>query len=87
MFGRARVEESAARARSHKARIMAGYKNGTEIYPKEEVEEENSEGNLKQPATNLIGRSHIWEKEITAGARLEKRGEPGRVWNRDIGQT
>ena len=45
MFDRARAEESAARARSQKARSMAGYKTGTENDPKEEEEEENSEGN------------------------------------------
>ena len=35
-FDRARAEESAARARSHKARSMAGYKTGTENDPEEE---------------------------------------------------
>ena len=34
-FNRARAKESAARARSHKARSMAGYKTGTANDPKE----------------------------------------------------
>ena len=41
----ARAEESVARARSQKARSMAGYKTGTANYPEEEEEEENPEGN------------------------------------------
>ena len=41
---------------------MAGYNNGTEIDSKEEEEEENLEGNCKQPATNPIGGSRGWEK-------------------------
>ena len=35
VFDRARAEESAARARSQKARIVAGYKTGTENDPEE----------------------------------------------------
>ena len=54
MFDRARAEESAARAHSHKARGMAGYKTGTENDRGEEEEEEDLEGNHKQPATNPI---------------------------------
>ena len=73
-FDRAGAEESAARARSHKARSMAGYKTVTENDSEEEEEEENPEGNCKQPAMNPIGGSRVWEKEITARARSKQRG-------------
>ena len=53
---------------------MAGYKTGTEKYPKEEEEDENLEGNLKQPETNPIRGSCSWEKESEARARSEKGG-------------
>ena len=56
-FDRARAEDITARARSHKARIMTGYKTGKATNPKEEEEEEILEGNRKQPATNPIGGS------------------------------
>ena len=48
-FSRARVEESVTRARSQRARSMAGYVTGTANDPEEEKEEENLEGNRKQP--------------------------------------
>ena len=73
-FDRARAEESAARARSHKSRSMAGYKTRTENNPEEVEEEENLEGNHKQPETNPIGGSRGWEKEIAVRARSKKRG-------------
>ena len=41
---------------------MAGYATGTANDPKEDKEEENTEGNCKQPATNPIGGSRGWEK-------------------------
>ena len=53
---------------------MAGYKTKTENDHEEEEEEENSEGNRKQLATNPIGGSRGWEKEIAARARSEKGG-------------
>ena len=53
---------------------MAGYATGTENDPKEEEEEENLEGNRKQPATNPIGGSHGWEKESAARASSERAG-------------
>ena len=87
MFDKARAEESAERARSHKTRSMARYINRTENNPEEEEEEENSEGNRKQPATNPIRVSHVWEKEIVARARSEKKEGNGRVWNGDIEGT
>ena len=55
---------------------MSGYKTGTENDPEQEQEEENSEGNCKQPATNPIGGSRGWEKEIATRERLEK----GETW-------
>ena len=58
----ARAEENAARARLQKERSMDGYKTGTENDPEEEEEEEISEGNHKQLATNPIRVSHSWEK-------------------------
>ena len=58
VFDAARVEESAARARSQRARNMAGYATGTANEPEEEEEEENAEGNLKQPVRNPVGGSH-----------------------------
>ena len=61
-FDRSRAEDSAERARSHKSRIMNGYKTGTENDPEEEEEEENLEGNRKQPATNPIEGSRGWGK-------------------------
>ena len=62
VFDRARAEESAARARSQKARSMAGYKTGTENDPEEEEEDKKLEWNCNQPATNPIGGSRGWEK-------------------------
>ena len=58
----------------HKERSMAVYKTRIENDPKEEEEEENLEGNCKQPATNPIGGSRVWEKEILARARSERVG-------------
>ena len=57
-----------------KARSMDGYKTRTANDPEEEEEEENLEGNHKQPATNPIGVSHSWEKESAARARSERVG-------------
>ena len=71
-FNRARAEESAARGRSQKARIMARYKTGTEKDLEEEEEVEHLEVNFKKPATKPIGGSRGWEKEIAARACLEK---------------
>ena len=53
---------------------MAGYATGTSNKPKEEEEEENAEGNRKQPATNPIGGSHSWAKESATRARSERAG-------------
>ena len=53
---------------------MAGYALGTSKDPEDEEEEENTEGNCKQPATNPIGVSHGWEKEIVARERSEREG-------------
>ena len=75
VFDRAHAEESAARARSQKARIVAGYKTGTENDPEEQEEEENSEGNRKQPATKPIRGSRGWEKESVARERSERAGK------------
>ena len=58
---------------------MAGYKTGTENDPEKKEEEENSEGNHKQPATNPIGGSRGWEKVNRGEVTLGKKGEPGRV--------
>ena len=57
-----RAEESVARARSQRARNMARYVMGTVNDPKEEEEENNAEGNRKQPATNPVG-------EVTSGQK------------------
>ena len=57
-FGAARAEESATRARSQRARNMAGYATGTANDPEEEEEEENLEGNRKQPAKNPVWGIH-----------------------------
>ena len=70
-FDRACAEESTARALSQKSRSMPGYKTGTEKNCQEEEEEENSEGNCKQPATKLIGGSCGWENESVNWARSE----------------
>ena len=86
-FDRARVEESASRAHSHKTMIMVGYKTGTENDPEEEEEEENSEGNRKHLAMDPIGGSRSWEKRNRGEGTLEKKGEPGRVCNGNIKQT
>ena len=59
-FNKSLAEESAARARSHKARSMARYNTRTENDTEEEEEEENSKGNRKQPETNPIRGSHGW---------------------------
>ena len=67
VFDRTRTEESAARARSQRARIMAGYLTGTANNPKEEEEEINTEGNCKQPLTNPIGGSRGWGKKSWQG--------------------
>ena len=53
---------------------MAGYATGTANYPKEEEEEENSEGNCKEPATNSIGGSCGWEKESAERVHSERAG-------------
>ena len=74
MSDRARAEESAARAHSQRARNMAGYATETTNDPEEEEEEENLDRNCKQPATNTIGGSCGWEKEITVRARSERAG-------------
>ena len=49
---------------------MAGYAMRTANKPKEEEDEENVTGNLKQPARNLVRGSHGWAKESVARARL-----------------
>ena len=46
---------------------MDGYKTGTSNNPEEEKEEENLEGNRKQPETNPIGGSRGWEKKAPRG--------------------
>ena len=51
---------------------MTGYKTGTGNDPKEEEEEENSEGDHKQPETNPIGGSRGWGKERSTRARSER---------------
>ena len=53
---------------------MAGYATGTLKYPNEEEEEENSEGNCKQPATAPIGGSRGCEKEIAVREISERAG-------------
>ena len=80
-FDRARAEESTARECSQKARSMAGYANRTANNPKEEEEEENPEGNCKQPATNPIGGKSQLGKRKRGEGTLGKGGEPGRVCN------
>ena len=65
---------STARECSQKARYMAGYTMGIANNPGEEEEEENLEGNRKQPETNPIGGSRGCEKEIVAKARSERVG-------------
>ena len=42
---------------------MAGYATRTANYTEEEEEEENLEGNCKQPATNPIGGSRGWAQK------------------------
>ena len=70
-----RMQKRARRGHAlQKARCMAGYKTVTEKNSKEEEEEENLEGNCKQPATNPIGGSHSWEKENAARERSERAG-------------
>ena len=54
---------------------MAGYATGIANDLEEEEEEENLEGNCKQPETNHIGGSRGWEKEIAVRARLERAGK------------
>ena len=61
-FNTARAEESAARARSQRVGDMSGYATGTPNNPKEEEEEVNAEGNIKQPARNPFEGSHGWAK-------------------------
>ena len=56
---------------------MAGYATVTMNEPKEE-EEENVEGNCKQPERNPVGGSHVWEKEIVARACSERAGNLAR---------
>ena len=51
---------------------MAGYATGAENDPGKEEEEENAEGNCKRQATNPIGGSSGWEKEIVTMARSER---------------
>ena len=73
-FDRACAEESAARARSQKARRMTRYTTGKAKNPEEEEGKENLEGNCKQLLTNPIGGSRGWEKESVARSRLERVG-------------
>ena len=73
-FDRARAEESAARARLQSARSTAGYVTVKTNDPAEEEEEENLEGNHKQPATNPIGGSRGWGKESAARACSDSEG-------------
>ena len=56
------------------ARSMAGYVTVKTNDPEEEEEEENLEGNRKQPATNPIGGSRGWGKESAARACSERVG-------------
>ena len=51
------AERITARARSQRARNMAGYATETAEDPEEEEEKENVEGNSKNPATNPVGGS------------------------------
>ena len=53
---------------------MYRYATGTSNDPEEEDEEEYLEGNCKQLATNHIGGSRSWEKEITVRAHSERAG-------------
>ena len=73
-FDGARAEESAERARSHRAGNLAGYAVGTANEPKEDKEEENASGNCKKPARNPVGGSHGWEEESAARAHLQMAG-------------
>ena len=65
-FDGACAEESAERARSHRAGNLAGYAVGTANEPKEDKEEENASGNCKKPAGTLLG-------EVTAGKKRARR--------------
>ena len=70
-----RVQKRAQQGHTlQKARRMAGYATGTATDPKEEEEEDNLEGNHKQPATNSIGGSCGWEKESAARTCSERAG-------------
>ena len=61
-FDVARAEEITAREHFQRERNMERYTTGIANEPKEEEEEENAEGNCKQPETNPIRGSHGWEK-------------------------
>ena len=61
-FLRACAEKSAARAPLQRERNMTRYATVTANDPEEEEEEENLEGNCKQPATNPSEGSCGWEK-------------------------
>ena len=69
------TEKSVARARSQSARNMAGYTTGMANNPGEEEEDENAEGNCKQPETNHVGVNHCWGKESAGRARSERAGK------------
>ena len=60
---RGHEKESAARARSERARNLAGYAMGLAKNPEEDEEEENTAWNCKQLARNPAGGSQGWEKE------------------------
>ena len=53
---------------------MDGYATGMANDPVDEEEEENAEGNCKQPASNPVGGSHGWSKENAERARLKRAG-------------
>ena len=61
-FDSAHTEESAARESLQSSSNMSRYVTGTANDPKEDEEEENSEGNRKQPETKPKGGSRGWEK-------------------------
>ena len=77
-FDAACAAESAARARLKRAKNMAGYVTLTANNPKEKGEEENTEGNRKQPAKKHVGGSHSWAKESAARARSQRVGNLAR---------
>ena len=73
-FDTARVDESMARARSQRGGNLAGYATGTANNPEEDKEEENAEGNHKQPARNPVGISHGWAEYNAAKACSQRTG-------------